>query len=498
MNQNIDPVRVRFAPSPTGHVHLGSARTALYDYLIARKTNGEFILRIEDTDRKRLVEGAEEELIKGLRWLGIDWDEGPIKGGDFCPYRQSERKEIYLKYAKELVDKGAAYYCFCSKERLQEVRQRMQREKITPRYDGLCRDLPFDTVSDRIERGDPYVIRFKTPKEGVTIVNDLLRGEIRTENKTLDDYVIVKSDGWALYHLASIVDDHLMKITHVIRGAEWIPTFPLHHLIWKAFGWNEPTWIHLSVFLKPSGKGKMSKREVTKLNSDGYSIFIKDFQNLGYLPEAVINWIALMGWSYDDHTEFFSMDDLVEKFTLEKLNPSPAAINFSKLDHFNRMHIRNLADRDLAQRMIPFFRDKSINASIDKLELIVPLLKERITTLDDSVAFCRFLFIENISLNIDQLIIEDITLEKTIDICISVINIIESISEWKVKKLGDEIKTFMAKEQLSPKQLLGFLREAISGQRVTPPIFDCMIVLGKETSVHRLNLARIILEEMKN
>ncbi|MDO9546937.1 MAG: glutamate--tRNA ligase [Pelolinea sp.] len=485
--------RVRFAPSPTGHVHLGSARTALYDYLIAKKTGGQFILRIEDTDRKRLVEGAEEELINGLHWLGIDWDEGPLKGGPYGPYRQSERKEIYQKYARQLVEKGWAYYCFCSTVRLKQVREEMQKQKQPPHYDGSCRTISLEEAEKRIENGEPYVIRFKTPKEGKTVVNDLLRGEITFENKNLDDYIIVKSDGWALYHLAATVDDHLMKITHVIRGSEWLPTSPLHHLIWQAFEWNEPTWVHLSVFLKPSGKGKMSKREAVQLSNDGYSIFIKDLEDLGYLPEAVNNWIALMGWSYDDHTEYFTLDDLVEKFSLEKLNPSPAAINFSKLDHFNKMHIKKLSERELAERISPFFKKNNIDAPIDQLEKIAPALKERIITLDDSVEMCEFLFKEDISHEPDALLIRDISLERSKEISEKVIEVVRSIETWTLASIEEQITAYMEKEALEPRQLLSYLREAISGQRITPPLFDCMYVLGKEKTISRLEGSREIL-----
>ncbi len=338
----MEAVRVRFAPSPTGHLHLGSARTALYDYLIARKTGGQFILRIEDTDRKRLVEGAEEEIYQGLKWLGIEWDEGPDIGGPYGPYKQSERKEIYQKYAEELIENDHAYYCFCTAERLSEVRQEQQKRKELAVYDGTCRRLSFEEAKKRVAAGEKHVIRFKTPKTGTTTLTDLLRGEITTENRMLDDYILVKSDGLALYHLAASVDDHLMKITHVIRSSEWLPTAPLHSMIHRAFGWKEPIWVHLSVFLKPSGKGKMSKRDAAELIKDGHSIFIKELEQLGYLPEAVVNWIALMGWSFDDHTEFFSKDELIDKFSLERLNPSPAAINFQKFDYFNANHIRML------------------------------------------------------------------------------------------------------------------------------------------------------------
>ena len=253
--------RVRIAPSPTGRMHLGTARTALYDYLLARQTGGQFILRLEDTDRKRYVPGAEDELMRGLRWLGLEWDEGVDVGGPYGPYRQSERKEIYLHYARQLVESDHAYYCFCSTERLERVRQEQQKAKLHVRYDGTCRRLDPDEAEKRVAQGEPHVIRFKIPEEGATTAHDRLRGDITVENRYLDDYILVKSDGLALYHLAAMVDDHMMKISHVLRGAEWLSTFPLHVQIVRAFGWQEPEWIHLSLFLKPSGKGKMSKRE---------------------------------------------------------------------------------------------------------------------------------------------------------------------------------------------------------------------------------------------
>jgi len=483
------PYRVRFAPSPTGHVHLGSARTALYDYLISQKTKGQFVLRIEDTDRKRLVEGAEEELIKSLHWLGIDWDEGPDKGGPFGPYRQSERKEIYQKYARELVESGHAYYCFCTSERLNRVRQEKQQQKLPPHYDGLCRDITASEAEKRVNAGEPHVIRFKSPKEGATVVKDLLRGEITFENKNMDDFILVKTDGWALYHLAAIVDDYLMKITHVIRGSEWLPTLPLHSLIWKAFGWEEPVWVHLSVFLKPSGKGKMSKREAAELTNDGYSIFIKDLEKLGYLPEAVINWVALMGWSYDDHTEFFSMDNLVEKFSLEKLNPSPAAINFSKLDHFNKEHIKKLSNKNLAESVYPFFVDKGLSPDKAKLEAIAPAINERITTLDDAVELCEFIFKDIALPQQSALAIADKTLEETGKIARDVLTFLNETADWNTAAIDSKMKKYMEDNQLSTRQLLGFLREALAGQKVTPPLFECMAVLGKSACVERMKRA---------
>jgi glutamyl-tRNA synthetase len=483
------PVRVRFAPSPTGHVHLGSARTALYDYLIARQTGGQFILRIEDTDRKRLVDGAEAELIEGLHWLGIDWDEGPDKGGPYSPYRQSERKEIYQEHARKLIDSGKAYYCFCSLDRLGQVRKERQEKKLPPHYDGLCRLLDPEEAQRKVDAGEPHVVRFKSPRQGKTVVNDVLRGKIEFDNKNMDDFILVKTDGWALYHLAAIVDDHLMKITHVIRGSEWLPTSPLHALIWRAFGWQEPAWVHLSVFLKPSGKGKMSKREAQQLNNDGYSIFIKDLENLGYLPEAVNNWVALMGWSYDDRTEFFTMEDLIEKFSLDKLNPSPAAINFSKLDHFNKLHIKNLSDEELAKRLLPYFLQAGLKADMDKLIAIAPALKDRIATLDDSVERCTFLFTENIQYRKESLLIKDVEKNRASSIALDTIELLQGVNDWQPANLEKLLTSYMETQGLSPRQYFSFLREAISGQQVTPPLFDSMVVLGKETTLKRLEVA---------
>ena len=286
MNEQI-PFRTRFAPSPTGRFHIGGARTALYDYLLAKQSAGQFILRIEDTDQKRYIHGAEEELMNGLRWLGLQWDEGPDIGGAYAPYRQSERKEIYLHYAQELMQRGYAYRCFCTPQRLANMRTEQQARKESLHYDSTCRNLAPAEAERRAAQGEAHVIRFKMPREGSIIAQDALRGDIQVENHNLDDYILVKSDGLALYHLASLVDDHLMEITHVLRGSEWLPTFPLHAHICRAFGWKEPVWAHLSVFLKPSGKGKMSKRDATQ--NDGFSIFVTDLEGMGFLPEAVIN-----------------------------------------------------------------------------------------------------------------------------------------------------------------------------------------------------------------
>lgn len=482
-------VRVRFAPSPTGHMHLGSARTALYDFLFARKMGGKFILRIEDTDRKRFVEGAEQELIDGMHWLGIEWDEGPDKDGEYGPYRQSERKEIYLQYGKELIERGSAYYCFCSQERLEKVRQQKNAGKDFPHYDGTCRMLDPKEAENRVMNGEPHVVRFKSPKSGTTTITDLIRGNITIENCHLDDYILIKSDGWALYHLAATVDDHLMKISHVIRGSEWLSTFPLHSLIHRAFGWQEPVWVHLSVFLKPSGKGKMSKRDTAELLNDGYSIFIKDFQDLGYIPEGVINWIALMGWSFDDRTEYFSMSDLVDKFSLERLNPSPAAINFAKLDYFNKEHIKALPAEDLAERLLPFFVKNGLCPKKEDLIKLAPILNERLTTLDDAINISRFFFSDNIQYDLSRLCISDLTIENTIRNAEVIISEFEELPELSKAHTESSMQQFLEENKLSPKQVYTFLREAISGQQVTPPLFESMEILGKDKVISRIKTA---------
>jgi glutamyl-tRNA synthetase len=487
--KSLIPVRVRFAPSPTGHMHLGSARTALYDYLLAQKTGGKFILRIEDTDRKRFVEGTEQELMDGMLWLGIHWDEGPDVGGSFGPYRQSERKDIYLRYATQLIESGKAFYCFCSPERLEKVRQEQQKRKESPHYDGTCRNLTLDEARKRIADGEKYVIRFKTPKEGTTTIHDLIRGDITIENRTIDDYILVKSDGWALYHLAAIVDDHEMRISHVIRGSEWLSTFPLHALIIRAFGWQEPEWVHLSVFLKPSGKGKMSKREAADLVKDGYSIFIKDLQGLGYLPEAVVNWIALMGWAYDDHTELFSMDDLVEKFSLDRLNPSPAAINFTKLDHFNGIYIRQLKIEDLAKRIKPFFIQAGYKPDDEKLMKIAPIIQERIATLEEAVEMAGFFFRDKVEPNPDELVAKGLTKEKSCEVAVSALEILRNLPNLQPTIAEAPMRSFVEGSGLTAGQVFGILRVAITGQKISPPLFESMEIVGREKVIQRLETA---------
>jgi len=486
------PARVRFAPSPTGRTHLGSGRTALYNYLFARQTGGQFILRIEDTDQKRFVPGAEEELIHSLHWLGVDWDEGPEVGGSNGPYHQSERREIYQQYAKQLIDRGHAYYCFCTPDRLERARQEALKQKLNPLYDGACRRLDPDEAARRVANGEKHVIRFKTPREGAITFRDEMRGEITVENIMIDDYILVKSSGLALYHLAAMVDDHLMGITHVIRGSEWLSTFPLHNHILRAFSWQAPQFYHLSVFLKPSGKGKMSKREIAEQMKDGHSIFLTDLEELGYTPEGVRNWIALMGWSYDDHTEFFTMQDLLEKFSLERLNPSPAAINFSKLDYFNGLHIRALPPEELARRIQPYFK----GASLDRLTQIAPLIRERLVTLDEAPQWAEFFFQEQVAPNPADLVPKNMTPAQTASVARRCLEILQSLPDVHAETAEPPLRALVEELGLSAGQVFGLLRAAVTGQTVSPPLFESMAIVGREKVLERVAAAVKVLEVM--
>jgi glutamyl-tRNA synthetase len=491
------PARVRFAPSPTGHTHLGSGRTALYDFLLARQTGGQFILRIEDTDQKRLVPNAEQELMDSLHWLGLTWDEGPDMGGPYGPYRQSERRDIYQSYEKKMIDTGHAYYCFCTTDRLDKVRQEQQRLKQNPRYDGTCRLLDPGEAARRVAHGEKYVVRFRMPSEGSITVRDCLRGDITFENTSLNDSIIVRSDGLPVYHLAAMLDDHLMKITHVIRGSEWLPTFPLHVHIIRAMGWNEPEFVHLSVFLKPSGKGKMSKRESAQLLQSDHSIFIKDLEDLGYTPEGVVNWIALMGWSYDDRTEFFTLSDLIEKFSIEKLNPSPAAINFTKLDHFNGVHIRNLELSDLARRVKPYFVKAGYNVDDKKLIKMMPIIRERLVTLDDAIPFGGFFFKDEIIPDPKDVLGGEMSASLASGILGEFYIVIESAAEYSKDALEVNLRALIDERGYGTGKAFGVLRWAVTGQKVSPPLIESMEIIGKEKVLERIQNAIRLLNDFE-
>jgi len=490
------PARVRFAPSPTGFLHIGGARTALYDYLLARQSGGSFILRIEDTDQKRYQESAEADYKDALDWMGLAPDEGPDQGGSCSPYRQSLRKNIYQDHAEQLITNGDAFYCFCTPEQLNQVREDQIKRNETPHYDGTCRNLSQEQAAERIRAEESYVIRFKSPKSGKTTVQDLLRGEITVENSNLDDMILIKSNGLAVYHLAAMVDDYLMGITHVLRGSEWLPTFPIHALIYRALGWQEPVWVHLSVFLKPDGKGKMSKRDTELAQEKGLPIFVKDMDKMGYLPESVINWIALMGWSYDDKTEFFTMNDLIEKFSLEKLNPSPAAINFSKLDHFNGLHIRNLSLEDFAARIKPRFENAGLIIEENKFLQIASSIQNRTKKLTEVVDMAGFFFQEDVDLVIDRIISDKLNRSQAAEISKRILVLFNELGEITQESAESSLREIAGELDLKAGQLFGLLREVITGQKVSPPIFDIIPILGREKVLTRLENALEIFQNL--
>jgi len=475
-------------------MHLATARVALYDYLLSRKTGGQFILRIEDTDISRTVPGAEQEIIDGLTWLGLKYDEGPDIGGPHGPYRQTERREIYQSHAKILIDRGHAYPCFCTPESLEKVRLEQQKRKENPHYVGTCRSLAPSDSARRIANGEKYVVRFKMPGEGTTAAKDHLRGEIITDNKQLNDYVLLKSDGLPTYHLAAIVDDHEMEITHVLRGSEWLGTFPLHVNIVRAFGWEEPVWIHLSVFLKPSGKGKLSKRDKAIAMNDGHSVFIKDMNELGFTPEGVNNWISLMGWGVPED-DVMTLDEMVDRFSIDKLTPSPAAINFQKLDHFNATHIRRLNNDDLASRIKPYFEREHLRVDDDTLSKIIPLIRERLVTLDDCISFGGFFFKGNVLPGKVDLIAKGLDARQSADVARKAEVILSGLADFKHSTVEPPMRAFVEDSGLSANQVFGILRVATTGQKVSPPLFESMEIIGKEICLKRINTAIGLLEK---
>ncbi len=489
------PVRTRFAPSPTGRMHIGNARSALYPFLLARRTGGTFILRIEDTDRRRYTPGAEQELIEGLRWLGIIHDEGPDIGGPRGPYRQTERRETYKEYSWKLVELGHAFPCFCSPERLEQVRQEQLKNKQNPRYDGTCRNLGPGEARRRIDAGETYVIRFRMPKEGSITATDLLRGPITTQNSALDDSILVRSDGLPTYHLAAMLDDYLMNITHVIRGSEWLPSLPLHTHIIRAFGWDEPVFVHLSVFLKPSGKGKMSKRDRAEAMKDGHSIFLGDMKDLGYTPEGVLNWIALMGWGVAED-DVMTLDQMIERFSIDHLTPSPAAINFQKLDHFNATHIRLFSTEDLAARLKPYFTREGLNVNDEILLKTIPLIRERLTTLDDCISFGAFFFKDEVTPNPEDLVAKGLDAKQSAEVARRAYQILAAQPDISHERCEPPLRAYVEESGLNVNQVFGILRVATTGQKVSPPLFESMEIIGREKCLQRIKNAIEILEKI--
>ena len=476
-------VRVRYAPSPTGKQHIGSVRTALFNYLFARSQGGVFYLRIEDTDRQRSSEGAIENLYDTLNWLGLSWDEGPDKGGPFGPYIQSEREEIYKKHADILLEKGAAYRCFCSSEDL-ELRKKASNDK-TPGYDRFCRGLNAEQVEEKLAKGLPCVVRLKIPEDGKTILVDELIGEIKPKNKDVSpDPVILKSDGFPTYHLAHVVDDHLMQTTHVIRGQEWVPSGPIHVLLFEAFGWEIPKYVHLPLIMGKDGQ-KLSKRHG--------STSVEEFVKAGYLPEAMINYLSLVGWSYDDQREFFTLAELEEVFTLEKLTKSPGVFDYKKLDWFNGQYIRKLSTEELKTKCLPYLSEAGmISGPPDKeqdkmVDDLMPLVAERLKVISDVAPLSAFLFKGAAEYSAEDLIPKNADKETTYKILQAGRGIVEKMDSMNDEKAEEEFVALSEKMEIKIGMLLAPLRVCLTGSSVSLPLFGSIRLIGTEEALIRVD-----------
>ena len=478
-------VRVRYAPSPTGEPHLGNIRTALFNWLFARNKGGVFIVRIEDTDQGRKVPGAEEVILEALEWLGIDWDEGPGKDGPYGPYIQSERLPHYEEHARWLLNQGHAYRCYCTPERLDAMRKEQQARKQPPGYDRRCRDLTPEGEAKAAAENPNRVVRFKMPLEGQIIFNDLLRGDVEFDASLLDDFVILKSDGFPTYHLANVVDDHLMEITHVMRAEEWLPSAPRHKALYAALGYPMPRIVHLPMILGPD-RSKLSKRHG--------STSVLTYRDEGYLPEAMVNFMALLGWSLDDHTELISRDDLTKSFSLDRVTVSPAAFNREKLDWFNGVYVRNLATEDLADRLMPWLESglpeevpRPLDA--DYVRSVVPPVQDRLRKLSEGPELTSFFFVEQPRYNPLHIIQKGMVRDDAREALRRTLAVLEPVREWAAGKLETALRPLAGELELTTGQLFGALRVALTGRSAAPPLFQTMEVLGKERCMARLKSA---------
>jgi glutamyl-tRNA synthetase len=483
-----DTVRVRFAPSPTGPFHIGGARTALFNWLFARRHGGSFILRIEDTDQTRYDPKALVDLLEGLRWLGLDWDEGPEVGGDYGPYFQTQRAELYRHWADWLVEHGHAYHCYCSPKRLAEMRKEQRARKEMLGYDRHCRYLTPVQRAEREAAGEAYVIRLAMPTEGTTSFVDLIRGEITVENSTQDDLILLKSDGLPTYHLANVVDDHFMEISHIMRADEWIPTAPRHVRLYEAFGWEMPPIAHLPIILDPTGKGKISKRR-KQVGSQVYYVLVREFEEAGYLPETMFNFLARIGWGLDAETEVFDREEAIARFDPTAVNPGPASPPYSKLDWLNGVYIREMSTEALARRIYPVLQDAGLEVEPETVRAVTPLIQERIKTLNDAVEMTDFIFEEEISYDAQKLVGKKmdaaeslIALERTVETLAGLGGFDAQALESALRGLADELG-------LKAGQLFGITRVAATGKTVAPPLFGTLAILGRERSLARLREA---------
>ncbi|MFZ5917753.1 MAG: glutamate--tRNA ligase [Chloroflexota bacterium] len=487
-------VRVRFAPSPTGEPHIGNVRTVVFNWLFARKMGGQFILRIEDTDRSRYQPDTIQVIMDGLRWLGLDWDEGPgleslqmvgvenaeryAVGGPYGPYIQSQRPSLYKEVAGELVARGWAYRCNCTPERLEQVRERQRAEKKMIMYDRHCRHLPPDAISP----DEPHVIRLKVPLTGQTVVKDAIKGDVVFENAGIDDQILIKSDGFPTYHLAVVVDDHYMKISHVIRGDDWIPSTPKRILIYRAMGWVLPVYCHVPLVTGSDGK-KLGKRHG--------ATSVTEFRRQGYLPEALFNFLALLGWSpgEGEEQEIFSRQELIERFDLFRVNKAPAAFAYDKLDWLNGLYIRELPPDDLAVRLVPVLRQAGFDVDAGLARQLVPLVQERLKRLTDAVELVDFVFQDDMAYDVAALTGKKMTLADSMDALEKAIARLESLPCMAEEALEQTLRALADELNLKAGQLFGIIRVAVTGKQVSPPLLGSMCVLGRDRSLARMKRA---------
>jgi len=474
--------RVRFAPSPTGYLHVGGLRTALYNYLFAKHSSGKFILRIEDTDRNRYVEGAVENLIKALKWAGLDYDEGPDVGGNFGPYMQSQRLEIYKKHADELISKGKAYYCFCSPERLKTLKEEQEKQKLPQtKYDKHCLNLSTSEIGNNLSAKFPHVIRFNVQPNEKIIFDDVIRARVEFDSNNVDDQVLIKSDDYPTYHLANVVDDHLMKITHVIRGEEWLSSTPKHVLLYDAFGWERPVYAHLPLLLNPD-RSKLSKRQG--------DVAVEDYGDKGYLKEALINFVALLGWNAGDDREFYYLDELADAFSLELVNKAGAVFDVVKLNSLNAEHLRKKSNKEILGMLRTRIKEteyRSQNYSDDFLLLIIDAMKERVSFVHEFIDNCKYFY--EAPKEYEQKAVEKSwkpetpeQIKKLRDAFLNLSNPTKDDYEQTLTKVAEELGVGKGK-------LIHPLRLAVSGQSTGPGMFDLLYILGKDEVLNRINYA---------
>jgi glutamyl-tRNA synthetase len=491
------PIRTRFAPSPTGLPHIGNYRTAIFAWLAARSTGGQFILRIEDTDQKRFVPGALEGILEGLRWLNLDWDEGPEVGGPYGPYFQSERLDLYREHADVLLAKGAAYHCYCSAEELEQMRQEQRTRGVPEGYDRRCRSLTAEQRAERVAAGIVPVVRFAAPESGTTTYHDYLRGDITVENQYLDDMILLKSDGYPTYNFANIVDDHLMRITHVIRGEEYISSAPRYAQVYRAFGWDEPEVIHVGLVLAPD-RSKLSKRHG--------ALPLLEYRTMGYLPQALINYLVLLGWSYDDKAEFFTPQRLSEIFDLRRIGSSPSIFDKDRLEWFNGHYIREMTPEQLAEAARPFLDAALPAGTLDQLDrayiqAALALDRERIKTLAQAPEATSFFFVEQPEYEASLLLGKNMDARQATEALDALIPTLAELRDWTPDALLKALDGFVTSHGFIRTKADGsevpdrgpvfmLVRVAASGRKETPGLPETLAVLGKERTLKRLRAAR--------